>query len=66
MATPLADAREAARLAREEAAEQRKRNYRRARLAFLALVAPIVFTFCAIIYWSGYWSGWMDANAEKH
>lgn len=64
MSTPLADAREAARLAREEAAEARKRSYRRARLYFKLLCAPIIFGVAYVIYTCGYYVGWMDGLAQ--
>lgn len=64
MSTPLADAREAARLAREEAAAMRKRSYRRARLGFKLLAAPIVFGVAYVIYYCGYFVGWMDGIAS--
>jgi hypothetical protein len=63
MSTPLADAREAARRAREEAAEARKRAYRRTRLGFKLLVAPVVLGVAFVIYQCGYWVGWMDGVA---
>ena len=64
MSTPLADAREAARLAREQAAEQRKRSYRRARLGFKLLVSPIVLGVAYVIYSCGYYVGLMDGLAS--
>lgn len=64
MSTPLADAREAARQAREEAAEARKRSYRRARLGFKLLASPIVFGVAYVIYQCGYYVGWMDGLAS--
>lgn len=64
MSTPLADAREAARLAREEAAEARKRSYRRARLGFKLLCAPIILGVAYVIYSCGYYVGLMDGLAQ--
>lgn len=64
MTTPLAEAREAARLAREQAAEQRKRDYRRARLGFKLLASPIVLGAAYLIYSCGYYSGLMDGLAR--
>lgn len=64
MSTPLADAREAARQAREEAAEGRKRSYRRARLGFKLLASPIVLGAAVVIYKCGYCVGWMDGVAS--
>lgn len=62
--TPLADAREAARVAREDAAAMRKRSYRRARLGFLILISPILLLFLASIYWGGYWTGYFEASGK--
>lgn len=64
MSTPLADAREAARLAREQAAEARKRAYARTRLGFKLLVSPIVLGVAYVIYSCGYYVGWMDGLAH--
>jgi hypothetical protein len=64
MSTPLADAREAARLAREEAAAMRKRSYKRARLGFKLLVSPIVLGVAYVIYQCGYAVGLMDGLAR--
>ena len=64
MGTPLADAREAARLAREQAAEQRKRSYRRARLGFKLLCAPVISGVAYVIYSCGYYAGLMDGLAR--
>lgn len=64
MSTPLADAREAARLGREQAAEARKRSYKRARLYFKLLCAPIILGVAYVIYCSGYYVGLMDGLAQ--
>lgn len=64
MSTPLADAREAARLARAEAAEARKRAYARTRLGFKLLVSPIVLGVAYVIYSCGYYVGLMDGLAS--
>lgn len=64
MLPDLAAQRAAAREALERAAEQRKAGYRRARLGFKLLCAPVIFGVAFVIYQCGYWVGWMDGIAS--
>lgn len=46
-----------------QAAAARAAGYRRARLGFKLLCAPVIFGVAFVIYQCGYAVGWMDALA---
>lgn len=60
----LADQRAEREAALKHAAEQRAAGWRRARLGFKLLAAPVVLGVCYVIWLCGYWSGWLDALAK--